>query len=154
MKAPNVMRGYLFHGKGFVPTPEWFDTGDIVTMDEKGFITIQGRSKLFVKIAGEMVSLPTVEQHTKTALQAEDVLAIGVTDERKGERIEVITTKKEASMQMLRDYWKEYNVSSISLPSKIHIVAAIPLLGSGKVDRIAAKKMLQDMNKNTQYRKN
>ena len=63
------MLGYLKHDQpGVIQPPAtergagWYDTGDIVTIDAEGFITIQGRAKRFAKIGGEMVSLTAVEE--------------------------------------------------------------------------------------------
>jgi acyl-[acyl-carrier-protein]-phospholipid O-acyltransferase / long-chain-fatty-acid--[acyl-carrier-protein] ligase len=146
IQAPNLMKGYLLADKGFQKAPEWFDTGDIVTIDEKGFVTIQGRAKQFVKIGGEMISLPAVEQHVKSALGVEEVVALGVKDAKKGERIEVVTTSSTANLNQIRDYWKEHQLSSLSLPTRIHVFSTLPLLGSGKVDRVSIQKQIENMN--------
>lgn len=63
IRGPNIMKGYLSSPSGQIIAPEggWHDTGDIVSIDEEGFITIAGRAKRFAKIAGEMVSLTAVE---------------------------------------------------------------------------------------------
>jgi acyl-[acyl-carrier-protein]-phospholipid O-acyltransferase/long-chain-fatty-acid--[acyl-carrier-protein] ligase len=58
------MKGYLkSDAPGVLQPPEggWYDTGDIVAVDDRGFIAIQGRLKRFAKIGGEMVSLTAVE---------------------------------------------------------------------------------------------
>ena len=60
VSGPNVMLGYLkVDNPGVLePPPEgWHDTGDIVTIDQQGFVTIKGRAKRFAKVGGEMISL-------------------------------------------------------------------------------------------------
>ncbi len=64
VRGPNVMLGYYKPDKpGILQPPDegWHDTGDIVGIDDKGYVKILGRAKRFAKIAGEMVSLASVE---------------------------------------------------------------------------------------------
>ncbi|MGC1302509.1 MAG: acyl-[ACP]--phospholipid O-acyltransferase, partial [Caulobacteraceae bacterium] len=66
VRGPNVMAGYyLDSAPGVLQPPEggWHDTGDIVSLDGEGFLTIRGRAKRFAKIGGELVSLGAVEAH-------------------------------------------------------------------------------------------
>ena len=64
VKGPNVMLGYIKpDAPGVIQPPEggWHDTGDVVSIDEDGYIAIKGRLKRFAKIGGETVSLAVVE---------------------------------------------------------------------------------------------
>ena len=100
--GPNVMLGYLrAENPGVLePPPDgWHDTGDIVTIDAQGFITIKGRAKRFAKIGGEMISLAAVE-----ALAGElwpDALSAVATvpDARKGERLILVTAEEGRDAQ-------------------------------------------------------
>ena len=68
VRGPNLMMGYMFSDASGVLQPPrselgagWYNTGDVVSVDDDGFVTIHGRVKRFAKIAGEMVSLERVE---------------------------------------------------------------------------------------------
>lgn len=142
VKGPNVMKGYLIHGQGFVPCPEWYSCGDIVQVDEEGFLSIQGRVQSFAKIGGEKVSLPMVEELVSMSLPLQATCAaVAVPDARKGERIVVYHNSADAQLQPLRESMKQKGHPGIYMPSELRYVEKLPLLGSGKVDYVTIKRI-------------
>lgn len=137
--GPNVMDGYLLHGSGFIPAPEWYDCGDVVSIDEEGFINIRSRLKRFAKISGEMVSLDAVEKTAEKCFGTDRNAAINLPDSKKGEKIILYTIHKNASKQMLREFMSETRQSMLALPAEIIVVDKLPLLGSGKTDYVILK---------------
>ncbi|WP_308636011.1 AMP-binding protein [Paenibacillus silvisoli] len=136
VKGPNVMKGYLIHGKGFVPCDGWHDCGDVVTVDEEGFISIQSRLKRFAKIAGEMVALGHVEKLASSCFEHTGFYAVSVPDSRKGERVVLFTTKEDADLGLLKKYIKQQKMSSLYIPSQLVFQPEIPILGTGKTNYV------------------
>ena len=139
VKGPNIMLGYLLaDNPGTLVPPEsiygkgWYDTGDIVNVDDGGFISIRGRSKRFAKVGGEMVSLTALEQLATNAWPTSHHAAISLPDAKKGEQIILVTTQKQATVSDLVAV--SPGVANICLPKKILIVDAIPIMATGKVD--------------------
>lgn len=141
VKGPNVMAGYLLHDKGFVPAPEWYDCGDVVSVDQQGFVTIRSRLKRFAKVSGEMVSLDAVERTAEQCFSTNRNAAINLPDQRKGEKIILYTMDKNASKQLLREFMVQGKQSMLAMPSDIVIVDKLPLLGTGKTDYVTLKVM-------------
>ncbi len=140
VKGPNVMEGYLLHERGYVPANEWYDCGDIVTVDGRGYITIKSRLKRFAKISGEMVSLNLVEELAEKCFGPEgQYAAIGLPDSAKGERIILFVTGRQVSLQEMRDYLASEGYSMLWCPSKVMVINDLPLLGSGKTDYVSLK---------------
>lgn len=135
LSGPNLMSGYLKDDKPGVlqPCGQWYDTGDIVTVSDDGFVTIQGRVKRFVKIAGEMVSLEAVD---KVVGFCSDKLCAtsSAPDANKGEKIILFTLDETLTKEKIRAVIAEKNQSNLMMPAEVRIVKEIPLLGSGKVD--------------------
>jgi acyl-[acyl-carrier-protein]-phospholipid O-acyltransferase/long-chain-fatty-acid--[acyl-carrier-protein] ligase len=137
VKGPNVMLGYLKTDKpGIIQSPEndWYDTGDIIHVDESGFITIKGRCKRFAKTGGEMISLSALEEEIDRLWPGVGHAVVALEDERKGEQLVLVTEKQSAENRELVSFLKEAGYAEISIPKKIMIVPKLPLLGSGKTD--------------------
>jgi acyl-[acyl-carrier-protein]-phospholipid O-acyltransferase/long-chain-fatty-acid--[acyl-carrier-protein] ligase len=141
VRGPNIMLGYLKHDKpGVIQPPStergpgWYDTGDIVTIDADGFITIQGRAKRFAKIGGEMVSLAAVEELALRAWPGAQHAAVSLPDFQKGEQLILVTTQADAQRAELSARARADGMSELNVPKRIVPVAAVPLLGSGKTD--------------------
>src|SRR5262249_276550 len=80
------------------PPPEgWHDTGDIVTVDEQGFVAIKGRARRFAKVGGEMISLAAVEALASELWPNALSAVASVPDPRKGERLILLTQQHGAA---------------------------------------------------------
>jgi acyl-[acyl-carrier-protein]-phospholipid O-acyltransferase / long-chain-fatty-acid--[acyl-carrier-protein] ligase len=147
VRGPNVMLGYLkVENPGVLePPPEgWHDTGDIVTIDEQGFLTIKGRAKRFAKIGGEMISLAAVEGLAGDLWPNEPTAVVAVPDLRKGERLILLTQHKSATRGEFQAFAKSKHASDLMIPSDVWVIDKLPMLGSGKVDTMAAGRLVQE----------
>jgi acyl-[acyl-carrier-protein]-phospholipid O-acyltransferase/long-chain-fatty-acid--[acyl-carrier-protein] ligase len=147
VKGPNVMLGYIKGDKpGVIQPPDggWHDTGDVVSIDNEGFIAIKGRVKRFAKIGGEIVSLAVVESIASALWPDHNHAAIAVPDTRKGEQVVLITTNKDANRHDLVGWAHNHGVADLAVPRRIIAVDDIPVLGTGKTDYVAVEKMAKE----------
>jgi acyl-[acyl-carrier-protein]-phospholipid O-acyltransferase/long-chain-fatty-acid--[acyl-carrier-protein] ligase len=145
VRGPNVMAGYLLaDNPGVVVAPQggWHDTGDIVTMDD-GYVAIRGRAKRFAKLGGEMVSLAAVETLACGLWGDAQHVVLSFPDPRKGEQLLLVTDKPDASKDALLAHARREGFPDLWVPKEILVVAAVPVLASGKVDLQATVAMAQ-----------
>jgi acyl-[acyl-carrier-protein]-phospholipid O-acyltransferase/long-chain-fatty-acid--[acyl-carrier-protein] ligase len=150
VKGPNVMKGYfLYDEPGVIKPPAslregWYCTGDIVEIDQDDFVHIRGRVKRFAKIAGEMISLETVERLASHAAPGLAHAASTRPDAAKGEALVLFTTSGTLTRDQLSAAAKSLGAPELAVPRDIRVVTAIPLLGSGKTDYVTLKKMAEE----------
>jgi acyl-[acyl-carrier-protein]-phospholipid O-acyltransferase/long-chain-fatty-acid--[acyl-carrier-protein] ligase len=147
VKGKNVMKGYLKNEKAnhkyLVEDEGWYDTGDIVEVTPEGYLKIVGRLKRFSKVSGEMVSLTAVEEAlTGIFGERKTVIVMPVEDERKGEKLVLVTNFKEAELKPVREHLREKGLPDLACPREIIYMKEIPKLGTGKVDYVKLKELL------------
>lgn len=147
VKGPNIMLGYLMAdepGKLQPVIDGWYDTGDIVRIDDDGFVEIIGRVKRFAKIAGEMISLTAVEAHVNTTWPDLSHAVVAVPDDKKGERLVLVTEKNEPDRSELLSAGKKAGLGEIMIPRLILKIKQLPLMGTGKIDYVGIAEYVRD----------
>ncbi len=145
VSGDNVMLGYLKEDNPGVIVPPKdgkYDTGDIVEIDEDGYITIIGRIKRFAKIAGEMVSMAMVESEVNKVWKGSTNAIIAEKDDKKGEKLVIITDRKEAKIIEITQFFKHEGLSEISIPRIARYMENIPLLGNGKINYVELERII------------
>lgn len=155
IKGPNVMQGYLGQPEktSQVLQNGWYNTGDIATIDEDGFVTITDRLSRFSKIGGEMVGHLAVEDICMRDLGTGDqmVAVTSVPDPKKGEELVVLYVAGRVDGDLLHRKVSDSNLPNLCKPKRDRFlpVEAIPTLGSGKLDVMRLKQLaMAALNKN------
>jgi long-chain-fatty-acid--[acyl-carrier-protein] ligase len=146
VRGPNVFSGYL----GDAPSPfverdgySWYDTGDLVREDD-GVLVFAGRLKRFVKLGGEMVSLPAIEHVLDKKFRSEDGPVIAVmctTDEEHPEL--VLFTAVNIDRQEANQVIMEAGLSALHAVRMVKKIDSIPMLGTGKTDYTALAELVK-----------
>ena len=146
IKGPNIMLGYLMPNNPGILLPlkdGWHDTGDIVTVDAEGFVTIKGRAKRFAKIAGEMISLTAVEAYINKAHPEGHHVVVSIKDDKKGEKLILITNDDSLSRHTVKEAANDASVPEIMIPKTVILVEEIPVLGTGKANYPEVQKIAE-----------
>jgi acyl-[acyl-carrier-protein]-phospholipid O-acyltransferase/long-chain-fatty-acid--[acyl-carrier-protein] ligase len=146
VRGPNIMRGYLlFDTPGVIRSDAlqdgWYNTGDIVSVDDADFVHIRGRVKRFAKIAGEMISLEVVERIAGKAAPGFAHAASTRADAAKGEAIVLFTQAPALTRDQLMAAAKSIGAPELAVPRVLISIPEIPLLGTGKTDYVTLKEM-------------
>ena len=145
VKGPWVIRDY-FKAEGASPLVDgWFPTGDVATIDPEGYMQITDRSKDVIKSGGEWISSIDVENiavaHPAVAMAA----CIGIKHPKWDER-PIIAVVKKPGVEVSRDELLKFydgKIAKWQVPDDVVFVDAIPLGGTGKMQKTKLREMLK-----------
>lgn len=127
---------------------KYYKTGDLWMLDAEGFLTITGRLKRFIKIAGEMISLPFIENILLEKYTSPEGVSIAIEAlENAGEAKIVLFSLEQIAVEEVNDYLRKRGVSNLVKISEVMQIEEIPLLGTGKTDYKVLKKMISQETK-------
>ncbi|MEO7995784.1 MAG: AMP-binding protein, partial [bacterium] len=142
--GPNVTLGYYNKPEETAKVFQngWYNTQDMATVDDAGFIRILGRTKHMIIVGGENVYPAEVEHAVLKVPQVRDVAVTGQPDESRGEVVLAFVVPEEnwegdgeAMEGLIRDYINSHQLlADYKIPRKVKILEAIPLLPTGKPD--------------------
>ena len=151
IKGPNIMLGYYrYQRPGVIESPRssvgagWYDTGDIVDVDDSGMVTIVGRVRRFAKIAGEMVSLDAVERVAHAASPDHGHAAIALFQDDGAETTVLFTTDESLARSRLVAAARSTGAHELAVARKVVKIAELPLLSTGKTDYVALNALIRD----------
>ena len=117
----------------------WYKSGDKGHLDDDGFLTIVDRYSRFAKLGGEMVSLTAIECEVRRILALPELplVAVNLPDSKKGEKVLLLIEGEE--IEGLRERLIKGGMPSLMIPSAVHCVDVVPILGSGKTNFAEAR---------------
>lgn len=149
VRGDNIMIGYLKidkPGQCQPPIDGWYDTGDIVSIDDQGYVNILGRAKRFAKIAGEMISLTAIEGHINRIWPDKLHAVMAIPDDKKGEQLVLVTEQADANRDAILNAFRAQGIAEIQCPKQVIAVAKLPLLATGKADYPAISQLISAVN--------
>jgi long-chain acyl-CoA synthetase len=150
VRGPQVFGGY--YGKPeeteAVFTDGWFRTGDIVTIDEAGFVRIVDRIKELIITGGFNVAPTEVENALRQHPQVEDAAVVGLPSDRSGEEVVaaiVVGQGEEIDVEAVREFARGI-LTPYKVPRRIYVVDELPKSLIGKVLRRQVRDRLLTLN--------
>ena len=147
-KGPTRMQGYYGMPEKtaqVIDEDGWFHSGDLVRMDEEGFVEFVGRSDDMIISGGENVYPAEIEEVLHEHEAVDEVAVVGVPDDTWGEVGKAVVQGDDSlSLAELTDY-VEGRLARFKRPRHLAFVEEMPMSGPSKIDREAVKERFGDV---------
>ena len=138
LRAPQMCSGYLDAGLNAesYTSDGYFRTGDLVRVDEEGYVTVSGRIKEIINRGGEKFSAREIEELILTIPGVSEVAVTPMFDALLGEKVCAWVVLREGHTLGLPDlvtHLESYGLAKQKLPERLELVPAFPRTPSGKI---------------------
>jgi len=148
VKGYNVMKGYYNKPEATEQTIEdgWLHSGDLATMDERGYVEIVGRKKDMVIVGGLNVYPREIEEYLIEHEEIQEVAVVGVPDDELGEVVAAAAIPTEGSEITAQDVvdFVYGDIASAKVPRYVEITKDLPVSGRGKVQKFKLRDQLEE----------
>jgi fatty-acyl-CoA synthase len=147
-KGAAVVKRYLKMDNLAVDKDNWFNTGDVATIDKNGYMRITDRSKDVIKSGGEWISSIDLENAAVGHSNVAEAAAIGVPHPKWDERpVLVIVTSdgKEVDKDSIITHVSE-RVAKWQKPDDVIFVDEIPHTATGKISKLELRKLVANLD--------
>jgi acyl-CoA synthetase (AMP-forming)/AMP-acid ligase II len=144
VRGPSVTAGYLspLEANTDAYVGGWFRTGDAGALDASGVLTLRGRLKEIINVGGEKVSPFEVDDVLLAHPAVAEAAAFAAPSRMLGEEVQaVVTLRADADVADLQRHTREH-LAKFKVPTRIHVVDAIPKGPTGKVQRLRLAQQL------------
>ncbi len=141
VRGPELFAGYAEAAETEAAVHRgWFRTGDLGVLDAGGWLAITGRLKELIIRGGENIAPAEVERALELHPEVVAAVAVGVPDDRLGERVcAFVVARSSIDAEECRRWFAELGIARFKAPEVVVQVEALPLLAAGKPDRAALK---------------
>jgi acyl-CoA synthetase (AMP-forming)/AMP-acid ligase II/isopropylmalate/homocitrate/citramalate synthase len=139
VRGPNLMRSYYRNpaATATLLDADWFHTGDLGSLDGEGYLTLVGRKKDLIIIAGENVYPEEIDDVLRLHACVEDAAVVGIADPVKGQVVKAFVVRKPDLKVPAADLIRHCRsrLSNLKVPREFEFVEEIPRDPSGKILR-------------------
>lgn len=133
-RSPGVFSGYLSGNHPFIE--DWFNTGDVGFLDSDGALHLKARFSRTIKVGGEMINLPVLEEELIKRIPKEMHAQIAIMGEEDAEGASHLVLYTTASLELdqVNHFLREAGFSNLLRVKEVHILNQLPLTATGKID--------------------
>ena len=148
-RGPYTIQGYYkapeHNAKAFTKDG-FYRTGDLVSINDLGYLTVEGRNKDQINRGGEKIAAEEVENHLLAHPSVLDVAIVAMPDEYLGEKscAFVILKDEKIKKRELKAFLRERGLASYKIPDRIEWIDAFPKTHLGKVSKKDLRKYIQE----------